>query len=337
MAKIKFNDLGFAYVAFYVKHQDTSTMFQRFYKVDTGANCTTISKDWLLELGYDEEWIKTGKRLEGDARPTVASGLPLDDCYQVILPEIHIGGWWAITGLYLLAHGLLGGKSVRMIHCYDDFIKALQAAGFSMGGKNKEGFYTIITWAWNESPPYETPVSWYTGDPETDPSEWRMRILAKPSEVAYGKVFFDKTGFITKEWYPYFLAVRRGGMTFDEAYESGTISHAAKRIYDIALIHDSIPVDEIKRLGGFSREDKSVFDRALTELQMKMYLTICGNHQKRSMPSNVFCTTERFFGDSMFNEADKISKEQAFEKIRAQVLKLNPGAQDKKISKFILG
>jgi hypothetical protein len=55
------------------------------------------------------------------------------------------------------------------------------------------------------------------------------------------------------------------------------------------------------------------------------------------MPSNVFCTTERFFGDEMFDKAAKISKEQAVEKIRTQVLKLTPDAQDKKISKFILG
>jgi hypothetical protein len=224
-----------------------------------------------------------------------------------------------------------------MIRRYEDFMDALMSVGFSMGGKNKEGFYTIITWAWNEPPPYETPISWYSGDPATDPNEWRMRILATPGEIAYGKVFFGKTGFITKEWYPYFLAVRRGGATFDEAYESGTISHASKRIYDVASSQDSISVDEIKRLGGFSREDKSVFDRALTELQMKMYLTICGNEEKRSMPSNVFCTTERFFGDEMFDKAAKISKEQAVEKIRTQVLKLTPNAQDKKISKFILG
>ena len=93
MAEIKFDKLGFAVIPFYAREKDTPTMMSKDYKADTGANCTTISKDWLLELGFDDEWIKTGSRLEGDARPTVASGLPLDDCYEVILPEIHIGGW----------------------------------------------------------------------------------------------------------------------------------------------------------------------------------------------------------------------------------------------------
>ena len=90
--EIKFTELGFAIVSLYVRQKGTPTMLSESFKVDTGANCTTINKDWLLELGYDENWIKTGKRLEGNARLTVASGLPLDDCYEVILPEIHIGG-----------------------------------------------------------------------------------------------------------------------------------------------------------------------------------------------------------------------------------------------------
>jgi len=221
------------------------------------------------------------------------------------------------------------------IDCYNDFLQALLSAGFSMGGKNKEGFYTIITWDWNEAPPYETPVKWYTGDPDTDPSQWRMRILEEPGGIAYGKVFFNKAGFITRKWYPYFLAVRRGGVLFEEAYEAGTMSNVSKRIYDAVIGRERISVDEIKRLGGFSREDKSAFDRALTDLQMKMYITICGSEEKRSMPSNVFCTTEQFFGDAVFVEAAKINKEQASEKIRAQVLKMTPAAQDKQIGKFI--
>jgi hypothetical protein len=48
-------------------------------------------------------------------------------------------------------------------------------------------------------------------------------------------------------------------------------------------------------------------------------------------------TTERFFGDSLFEEADKIPAEAACEKIKEQILRLNPSAQDNKINKFING
>ena len=48
-------------------------------------------------------------------------------------------------------------------------------------------------------------------------------------------------------------------------------------------------------------------------------------------------TTESFFGESVFDEAGEISREVAFEKIKDQILKLNPDAQDRKIAKFING
>ena len=48
MAEIKFNQLGFIIIPLYARHKDTPTMFSRRYKVDTGANCTTMGKDLLF-------------------------------------------------------------------------------------------------------------------------------------------------------------------------------------------------------------------------------------------------------------------------------------------------
>ena len=232
-----------------------------------------------------------------------------------------------------------------MINNYRDFLDVLQKAGFSMGGGNDEGIFSFITWNWNEPPPYDTPIDWHTGDPETDPWEWRIRVLDENRGIAYAKLFFKKSGFITKEWYPYFLAARRGGKTFDDAYEDGTISHFGKRIYDVVSAKDTVPVHDIKQIAGFTREDKPSFDRALTELQMGLFITMSGNSQRISLkgeeyntwPSTVFCTTERFFGGELFEVAAKIDPDEAVSKIRKQILKLNPSAQEKKILKFILG
>ena len=78
---------------------------------------------------------------------------------------------------------------------------------------------------------------------------------------------------------------------------------------------------------------------------MKMYLTMCGKAfrsiqqevSNNAWASTVMTTTERYFGDAVFREADKVSKETAFEKIKEQILRLNPAAQEKKIDKFIYG
>ena len=231
-----------------------------------------------------------------------------------------------------------------MIRNYNDFTEALLTAGFSLGTSNADGIYAVVTWGWNETPPYDTPVRWHTGCPETDPWEWRTRVLYERDDIAYGKLFFKKSGFITKEWYPYFLAARRGGDTFQDAYVSGTISHAAKRIYDTIIDNGILPSHNIKRLAGFAKEEKSAFERGLVELQMKMFITVCGAQQKISkksdaygMPSSMFCTVEHFWGSDVFERVEKISVDEARDAIREQVLRLNPIAEEKKIAKFILG
>ena len=232
----------------------------------------------------------------------------------------------------------------NQIRSYQDFTTALLRAGFSMGGSNNEGIYSVISWSWDETPPYDTPVRWHTGEPETDPWEWRMRVLDERNDIAYGKVFFKKSGYITKDWAPYFLAARRGKEEFDGAYADGTLSHAAKRIYNTILEYGTLPLHAIKQLAGFGAEEKSRFDSSLTELQMRMFLTMCGRQQKLSQKgeeygwySTVFCTTEQFWGADVFMQAAKITKDDAIQAITKQVLLINPQAESKKISKFILG
>lgn len=227
---------------------------------------------------------------------------------------------------------------------YNGFVESLLQAGFSMGGGSSDGIFALIPWSWDETPPYDTPVRWHTGTPDTDPWEWRMRVLDERNDIAYGKVFFKKSGFITKAWAPYFLAARRGKEEFDGAYEDGTLSHAAKRIYHTILEYGTLPLHAIKQLASFGAEEKSRFDSALTELQMRMFLTMCGRQQKLSQKgeeygwySTVFCTTEQFWGEDVFAEAGKIAKDDAIKTITTQVLVLNPQAEAKKISKFILG
>ena len=92
------------------------------------------------------------------------------------------------------------------------------------------------------------------------------------------------------------------------------------------------------------KEEKSKFDSALTELQMKMYITMCGQKQAMTFsgieygwPSTMYCTTEEFFGDDVFNEASLYTPDEAISIIKKQIHKLSPVVQEKKIFKFIKG
>jgi len=230
-----------------------------------------------------------------------------------------------------------------MISNYSEFILALEKAGFSgaVGGKD-EGVFGLFRYGWGAEE--ETGIKWHSGDPDTDPWEWRIRVFAERNDIAYSKIFFRKAGYITKEWYPYFLAARRGEKTFEDEYYDGLISNHAKRIYDTILENDRLPVHKIKQTAGFSRADKSKFDNALTELQMKMYLTMCDIYYNVSQKGEVygfssteFCTVESFWSDEIITDANSIDKDEAVDVITRQILRLNPAANKDKIQKFITG
>ena len=169
-----------------------------------------------------------------------------------------------------------------------------------------------------------------------------MRVLEERADIAYSKMFFKTSGFITKDWYPHFYAVRRNGESFEEAYERGAVSHTAKRIYDIVSGGD-VALHEIKALGGFGKAEKSQFDRAMMELQMGLFITLTGRQQKKNKygieygwNSTVFATVENFWAERGV-EIPALDADESYEKIREQILRLNPAAEEKTIRKFIRG
>lgn len=231
-----------------------------------------------------------------------------------------------------------------MVSNYSEFCDELLKCGFSMGGGSSKGIFALIPYDWQEQEFLDVPAKWHTGDPETDPWEWRMRVLEERDDIAYSKLFFNLGGYITKEFYPYFISVRRKGKDFYAAYNDGEMSAASKTIYDIVSGNGSAALHEIKLFGGFGKEDKSKFERAIVELQTKMYITICGRTYKTNAAGekygwsiNVFTTPENYFGNDFIANAMKIPVKEAEEKIRARILELNPEAENRKIRKFIYG
>lgn len=94
-----------------------------------------------------------------------------------------------------------------------------------------------------------------------------------------------------------------------------------------------------KRECGITKETSGQFDRALTNLQKNLFITMCGRRQKLSRNgepygwnSTVFTTVEDFWGGDF--TAD-MSADEAYEKIRERILGLNPEAKEKDIRKFI--
>ena len=228
---------------------------------------------------------------------------------------------------------------ISMVNCYEEFCEELLKSGFSMGGGNAKGIYAVIPFDWKTTIP-DCSVVWHTGNPETDPWEWRMRVLEEREDIAYGKLFFGAAGYITKEWYPYFLVVRRKGLTFDEWYYEGNASLLEKKIYDFIEQNEHMALHDLKRECEITKENAAQFDKALTNLQKKLFITMCDRRQRVSSlgkpygwNSTVFTTVEKFWGEDL--TAD-ISYDEAYAKIREQIICLNPNAKEKDIKKFIL-
>lgn len=231
------------------------------------------------------------------------------------------------------------------ISCYGDFVRELLRAGFSTGSGNPYGVFSLIPFTWEEQQ-YITagPIRWHTEDPETDPWEWRMRVLQERHDIAYGKLFHRASGFITREWYPDFISLRRGGDTFEEAWEAGSVTHAMKRVYDVVRASGSISTPILKREAGFGKGENAVFEQALTDLQMRMFLTICGQEKRVNKFGQEYgwycaklCTVEQFWGGDFIESSLIIDPVEAEARLTKRILELNPEAKKNHIRKFLYG
>ena len=103
---------------------------------------------------------------------------------------------------------------------------------------------------------------WWTGDLDQDPWEWR-EIIARSHQVAYGKFFDKKAGFISLAWLPHFANYRRDGYDFDARWEDGLASRREKMIMDQVTLKDAdgdtvfpdirILSTELKKQAGFGK------------------------------------------------------------------------------------
>ena len=108
------------------------------------------------------------------------------------------GGTWIMHGV--------SWDDPECIHTVDEAIEYINKVGFLPLFKNDIPGFSLEE--------RTVPELWWSEDPARDPWEWR-EIIARRGDVAYGKFFDKKAGFISREWLPYFLNFRRDGYDFD--------------------------------------------------------------------------------------------------------------------------
>lgn len=173
------------------------------------------------------------------------------------------------------------------------------------------------------------------------PWEWKGEIAAK-GEIAYGKLFHNKAGFVAREWYPHLANYRRNGYDFDARYEDGLASRKCKRVIDILSARGPLLSYEIKRLGNFGKSGEKGFDSTITELQMQTYVTVKTFEYRIDRYGHPYgwgvaryALSEDMFGAEFVTSAYSIQPELSKQKIQAYLAKLFPDAAERQIELLV--
>ena len=196
-----------------------------------------------------------------------------------------------------------------------------------------------------------SPDFWLTGNREQDPWEWR-EIIASGHQVAYGKFFDKKAGFISLEWLPYFVNYRRESYDFDARWEDGLANRREKMIMDILTDVDKdgdmifpdrqILSTDLKKKAGFGKSGEKNYPGIITGLQMQTYLVTTDFHRRVNkqgeeygMPVSVLLPPEAVWGYESVTAAYSEKPSESWRRITYRIKELYPGADDADIIRII--
>ena len=219
------------------------------------------------------------------------------------------------------------------IRSYRELINWINEIGFLPLFKNEIGGFSAEE--------HVSDLYWWSGDPEQDPWIWR-EIIAGTGEVAYGKFFNKRAGFVSLEWFPCFANYRRDGYDFDARWDDELANIRCKKIMDIFETGDEFIGVELKKAAGFGKNGEKNFDGIITDLQMQTYLVIKEFRRKRNrkgieygMPVSVYAKPEDLWGYEMVSSAYKEDPKKSWERVASQIKKEFPWAGEEQIRKLL--
>lgn len=184
------------------------------------------------------------------------------------------------------------------------------------------------------------PEYWWSGDVERDPWEWRA-IIARSGEVAYGKFFDKKAGFVSREWFPYFANYRRDGYDFDALWDDEKASMRQKKIMDL-FAEENADAEwysfEVKQNAGFGKGGEKNFEGTITDLEMKMYLCMRDFRQRKNKKGEsygwaiaVYSTPEHLWGYEYITSAYREAPSESWKRIVNHMNEIYPIATEAQI------
>ena len=242
-------------------------------------------------------------------------------------------GEWLIKGLDY--------DDPECIHTPQELIEYINQVGFLPLFGNEIPGFSVEEHTWE--------MGWWSGDAEDDPWEWREQI-ARSREVAYGKFFDKKAGFVSLEWLPYFANYRRDGYDFDALYEDGYASHRSKKIMDLFVDEEDgeewkdelILSTEIKKRAGFGKGGEKNFPGVVTNLQMQFYLVMVDFRRRQNkkgkeygMPVSILLPPEAVWGYDLVTSAYNETPKECGRLIAEHIRTMYPEAEEKEILNMV--
>ena len=230
--------------------------------------------------------------------------------------------------------------------CETDDPKCLHTVDEAIAYINEVGFLPFFS---GDIPGFsleERTVStdWWGDDESKDPWVWR-EVIARSGDIAYGKFFFNRAGFITKEWLSYFVNYRRDGYDFDALWDDEKASLRSKKVMDIFAEENAdteILSNELKQKAGFGKDGEKGFDGIVTNLQMQTYLCIRDFKQRKNKkgtaygwPIAVYCTPEHLFGREVVSKAYTENAAESGKRIARHIIEMFPEATSQQINRLL--
>lgn len=181
---------------------------------------------------------------------------------------------------------------------------------------------------------------WFSGEAD-GPWEWKGPA-ARSGQCAYGKLFRNKAGFVSLDWFADLLNYRRDGYDFDARYDDGLAAFKDKELFDIVLDRGSLLSKEIKKIGGYGKDGKKGFETIITRLQMQTYIIaedfvymLDAHGEPYGWGVARYTTPEARFGEEFVRAAYRREPSESEELILAHLRGLLPNADEKQILKII--
>ena len=214
---------------------------------------------------------------------------------------------------------------MQMLNRYSDFIARVVELGFMPLSDILPGLPSVS---------HETHESqWHTGDPDTDPWQWKDRA-ASEKQLAFGCVLRGFKGFIAPRMYPCFLRAFQLSTDLEELWTTGMLRPAVWEVWQYFEADGVLSTSEIHTAWKASgKKGTASADGALRELQMLFLVTTAGNRQKQDRfgqpygwPSLLYEKTDNWVPESWLAGMESISPIDAKEEILSAGMAMAPTA-----------